>query len=370
MWHEKERDVESKKNGGNMELTLFNCGQGDSMLLHPRACYWSDIPLLIDAGPIGFTPPLNGSNEIDLLLTHSHDDHIGGVANINAKVRTLYLPAYFPEIIKIARYIEKKFPSNRNALALNDVNKHKWNNIEVLYEGCQIGKCQHAEVFNPPLDPAVAIHFELLLNEDIRMRVNAFSQELFGVGPDEINEVRILENAEFGTPEGYQGRNFIYIFLDLMRSYWLEDRDAEKAFNSVVKYDANKISVVFKFEIPHRLDVLFTGDADKSVFNRLIRQGRHTLEAEVLKVPHHGSRYNLSSKILKSISPQIALVSHSNGKFGKAKDPHPNTQTIQWLIDSCGIQNVYYTNDVVKNGNTVAGHFDGIIPNYQIQIQQ
>lgn len=350
-----------------MGLTMFNCGQGDSMLLHPGGrCYWSEIPLLIDAGPANFTPPLNGFNEIDLLLTHSHADHIGGVANINVPIRQLYLPAYFPEIIKIAKFVSKLFPLNQNASALKAISAQNWR-TQILYEGCQFGNCRHVEVFNPPLDPALALNFEIPINEEVVERVNIFAQEILRVHPNQILETNISENTILNTPDRYEGLNFIYIFLDLMRTYWEESRDAETAFDNVVKYDANKISVVFKFEMEHQLNVLFTGDADKLVFNRLIKQG-HYLEAEILKVPHHGSRYNLSPKILQAIAPKIALISHKNGKFGKAKDPHPNIQTILWLINVCGIANVYYTNDVLKHPLTVAGGYKGVIPNYQVEI--
>ena len=354
-----------------MGLIIFNCGQGDSMLLHPYGrCLWSEIPLLIDAGPVGFTgftPTLNRFSEIDLLLTHSHDDHIGGVGNIGTHVRTLYLPAYLPEIIKIAKFFSRRFPQNQNAAALNILNNLGVGNIEILYEEGPFGGCQHVEIFNPPLDPRIALNFEIPLNEDVIRRVDAFSQEIFEVSPNTINEVRAFENSEFNIPTEYDGRNFIYMFLDLMRSYFQRENDADSAFNNVVAYDANNISVVFKYENINQLEVLFTGDAGKTVFSRLIRQGSLPT-SEVLKVPHHGSKHNLSAKILNVIAPRIALVSHDNGKFGNAVDTHPDTQTIQWLNSCCGTQNVYYTNNVVKNGDVVASAHQGIIQNYQIEI--
>lgn len=351
-----------------MALIMFNCGQGDSMLLHPGGrCYWSETPLLIDAGPVNFTPSLNGFNEIDLLLTHSHDDHIGGVANINCSVRTLYIPAYFPEILKIAKFLARRIPPNQNADALNTVGNHNFRDVKILYEGGRFGNCKHTEVFNPPLDPRDALNYEIEINDEVREGVDSFSQEILGVEPVAINETRAFERAELNTPETYEGLNFIYIFLDFMRSHFQAERDVNTAFNNVVKYDANKISVVFKYENMRQLDILFTGDADKSVFNRLIKQG-NLPTSEVLKVPHHGSKHNLSDKILIKIAPQIALVSHENGLFGAATDAHPNVETIQWLENFCGRQNVYYTNDVVKNENVVALRHLGPIHSHPIMI--
>lgn len=342
-------------------LTMFNCGQGDSMLLHPSGgCYWSEIPLLIDAGPVGFLPPLNGFNEVDLLLTHSHDDHIGGALNISAKIRTLFLPAYFPEVVKIAKYFARKSPSNLLANAISRVGSMSFNNIEVLYEGCKFKECAHTEIFNPPLDPRVAMNYEVLLNEQIRGRIDDFSLENLGGSPSEINESQAFEDYDIQYPDGYQGLNFIYIFLYLMQSYSVRIQDINEAFNTVIKYDANKISVVFKYE-NRFLDVLFTGDADKSVFNRLIKKGS-ILNSEILKVPHHGSKYNLTAKILASINPSVALVSHG-GKHG-----HPHTNVIQMLQSKCGVSKVYFTNHVIKGQNTIVGSYAGTIPNYPVTI--
>jgi hypothetical protein len=353
-----------------MGLLVFNCKQGDSMLLHPDGgCVWSEIPLLIDTGPrsfTGFTATLNNFSEIDLLLTHSHDDHIGGIANISINIRTLYLPAYFPEIVKIASFFVQKFPQNKNAAALHILSKLHVKDIELLYENGNFGCCNHVQILNPPIDARIALNYEIQLNDEVLRRVDDFSLEIFGVGPNQINETRAFPDSEFTLPPNYNGRNFIYIFLDLMRSYFRRSRNAEDSFNKVIAYDANKISVVFKYENASQLDILFTGDADKSVFNRLIKDGSLPT-SEILKVPHHGSRHNLSPKILKVIAPQIALVSHDNGKFGRAVDPHPNLQTIQWLNHSCRIHNVYYTNDVWKQGSILAGRHTGPINNYQIQ---
>lgn len=82
-------------------LTVFNCGQGDAFKIESDGCYWSDVPLYIDCGPKSFKSIVS-ENEIDLLITHNHDDHIKGFdfSNVN-KIRDLYIPAYFPEIRKI-----------------------------------------------------------------------------------------------------------------------------------------------------------------------------------------------------------------------------------------------------------------------------
>lgn len=86
------------------------------------------------------------------------------------------------------------------------------------------------------------------------------------------------------------------------------------------------------------------------MFNRLIRE-KKDITASYLKMPHHGSKHNMNKKILDKINPQVAIISHDNGHFGKAKDTHPNTEILN-LLSQKNIE-ILLTNDVVKDGITV-----------------
>ena len=55
--------------------------------------------------------------------------------------------------------------------------------------------------------------------------------------------------------------------------------------------------------------------------------------------------------MLDKINPQVAIISHDNGHFGKAKDTHPNTEILN-LLSQKNIE-ILLTNDVVKDGITV-----------------
>ncbi|MCG8926285.1 DNA internalization-related competence protein ComEC/Rec2 [Lentzea sp. CC55] len=70
--------------------------------------------------------------------------------------------------------------------------------------------------------------------------------------------------------------------------------------------------------------VLLTGDVELAGQAALL--GERDLTAEVLKVPHHGSRYSLPA-FLRAVRPQIALVSVGTGnRYG-----HPSPQVIDVL---------------------------------------
>ena len=90
---------------------------------------------------------------------------------------------------------------------------------------------------------------------------------------------------------------------------------------------------------------LLTGDASKKVFHRLMREGLD-ITADYLKMPHHGSKQNITEEILDAIQPKVAIISHNNRRFGKAKDSLPNMEVLE-MLGNKGID-VMLTNDVCK----------------------
>ena len=66
------------------------------------------------------------------------------------------------------------------------------------------------------------------------------------------------------------------------------------------------------------LSVLLTGDMEKRVEKRLLKNGA-ALSADVLKVPHHGSRTSSTQKFLDAVSPKIAVI--SAGQYNRFRHP-------------------------------------------------
>ena len=66
---------------------------------------------------------------------------------------------------------------------------------------------------------------------------------------------------------------------------------------------------------------LLPGDIGAGVETRLARSGRN-LRADVLKVPHHGSRTSSSGEFLAAVSPRLAVITAGrNNRYGL---PHPD----------------------------------------------
>ena len=81
----------------------------------------------------------------------------------------------------------------------------------------------------------------------------------------------------------------------------------------------NNRSAVFKFEIKDT-SFLLTADIDTSVEKKIISD--YSLQIDVLKVSHHGSRFGTSQLLLDSIKPRIAIV--SAGLNNIYNHPHPS----------------------------------------------
>ncbi len=82
--------------------------------------------------------------------------------------------------------------------------------------------------------------------------------------------------------------------------------------------DLNDDSLVLRCEIDG-FTILFTGDVTEAVERQLIRQSTD-LSADVLHVPHHGSKSSNSMAFLESVSPSMSVI--SVGRENRFSHPH------------------------------------------------
>lgn len=86
----------------------------------------------------------------------------------------------------------------------------------------------------------------------------------------------------------------------------------------------NDNSVVAKLTYGNK-SFLFMGDAEKAAESDLIKSKRD-INADVLKVGHHGSKTSTTERFLEKVSPKYAVISSGPNKFGL-----PNRETIEKL---------------------------------------
>jgi competence protein ComEC len=90
--------------------------------------------------------------------------------------------------------------------------------------------------------------------------------------------------------------------------------------------DPNDYSVVFRLAWG-RFGALFLGDAPESVENELVAAHGAALNADVVKVGHHGSRTSTGDSLLAVVRPRVGLVSAgTRNRYG-----HPDPQVLQRL---------------------------------------
>ena len=105
----------------------------------------------------------------------------------------------------------------------------------------------------------------------------------------------------------------------------------------------NNYSTVLKVSFG-KMDVIMTGDAESSVEKEILSLGEN-IDAEILKVGHHGSNTSNTKKFLDTISPDYALIS---AELGNSYE-HP-TKTVMERLEERDIE-VYRTDE---NGTVVA----------------
>lgn len=91
--------------------------------------------------------------------------------------------------------------------------------------------------------------------------------------------------------------------------------------------DLNSFAIVGKLSYGN-FSIMLTGDADSKVDLAIMATGL-LKEAEVLKVPHHGSKTGMLPEFLEVVSPKLCVISvGKNNRYG-----HPAPETVKMVSD-------------------------------------
>lgn len=72
----------------------------------------------------------------------------------------------------------------------------------------------------------------------------------------------------------------------------------------------NQSSIVFLLETDDGKKYLFTGDAGRDAFNHVPQDLLDSFNGvDWMKIPHHGSKHNLDTQIIKHVNPKVAYIS-------------------------------------------------------------
>ncbi len=90
-----------------------------------------------------------------------------------------------------------------------------------------------------------------------------------------------------------------------------------------VNYSQNNSSLVLNLFLDG-INILFTGDIEKEAEIHLVNEFRKNLAADIIKIPHHGSKSSSSEKFLNYVNPIIAINSSDKDHFLN----HPDNEVI------------------------------------------
>lgn len=141
-----------------------------------------------------------------------------------------------------------------------------------------------------------------------------------------------LSDINMVTTTGYENllksianRNVNAIPATVGESFKLGDATVQIFSPSQQDEDLNNMSVVLKV-VYGETSFIFQGDAEKTVEKQLLNSD-YDLNADVIKLGHHGSNTSSTEKYLKAVNPQYAIIScGADNSYG-----HPHDEVIDRL---------------------------------------
>lgn len=114
------------------------------------------------------------------------------------------------------------------------------------------------------------------------------------------------------------------VYLDILHpdKQLTNDNKGGLNVNSIVA------KVYYKQKNNRNFRILFTGDIEEDAENIIIKKEDINLEAEILKIAHHGSKTSSTDGFLEKVKPRIALI----GVGEKNTFGHPNDIVLKRLL--------------------------------------
>ena len=240
------------------------------------------------------------------IVSHPDDDHIGGYVHMLEDIRDGKLNDF-------------RF----NSFWVNDPTKHEFEPDDV--KSVQTQKT---------LDERLKCVYDYK-EDDSKNLLDLI--EVVGVHREEAFAGECIDNPKIiilsPTEEYYESllpkfRNrlkFHWALEALAENQYSEDKDVSDEDSLSQTLDAasddgsahNQSSIVFLLETDKREKYLFTGDAGRDAFNHVPQKLLELFNGvKWMKVPHHGSKHNLDSTIIKHVNPEVAYIStEKQGKY-------------------------------------------------------
>lgn len=104
--------------------------------------------------------------------------------------------------------------------------------------------------------------------------------------------------------------------------------------------ELNSTSIVALLETPE-FKALYTGDIGFDIEDRIRK--KYKIQADVLKIPHHGSKYSSGNKFLREIKPKISVIGVGKNSYG-----HPNPLAINRIKQTGSLLHTTLESGLIK----------------------
>ena len=319
------------------EVHILDVGDADAIVIKYRATDRSSlVTAVIDAGNVGdgrkvldcIGKSSDGKYHIDYAFcTHPDKDHKGGffdiLKNPNVVLGCLLLqdPWRYLSVDSFSRIEDLETAKQRARAHYNHPNAEEKSNLFDI--AGRMGKlCRIPQGFKCDNIPLRVIGPEEDYYRECALGMTSEFAEL----EDEADFEAYDENA---IPDEYNARSVI-------------DEDDDTSIT-------NRSSLILLFEPQGGRRFLFPGDANCASLKMVVEEYGEQLRGCTLKVPHHGSKHNLTTEIIDSLAPRSAVIS------AKGSKKHPSSAIVYWLSRHCNVYSTHKSKGLVYgsdiNGN-------------------
>ena len=137
--------------------------------------------------------------------------------------------------------------------------------------------------------------------------------------PDVITTTKTFEDVLVAL----DNKNIYFDVPEIGESFSLGESTIEVIYVGNDDSDLNLTSIVLKL-IYNDVSFLFTGDISSEIENLILNS---SIDSDVLKVAHHGSKYSSSFDFLNKVNPKYAVISVGNNNSYN----HPDDITLERL---------------------------------------
>ena len=318
------------------EVHILNVGDADAIVIKYRATEQSPlVTAVVDAGNIG-----NGQKVLDCIgksgdgkyhvdyafCTHPDKDHKGGFFDMF---------------------------SDRRVVILNFCAFDPWGYLSPT-DFAYINKTSNAKeraraAFNHPTDSSLNL-LDIAEDRAVRRQIKKGSYctdiPLRVLGPSDD----LYRECAIGMAES---------FAEVVDEPEFEDYDEnaipdENSARSIIDEDddpsiPNRSSLILLFEPSDGRRFLLPGDANCASLKAILDECGEQLRGCTLKVPHHGSKHNLTTEIIDLIAPRSAVIS------AKGSKKHPSSAIVYWLSRHCNVYSTHKSDGLIY-GSSINGN--------------